>query len=98
MQSKSQKSLDTPGMRFSDHISEHSKTIGENLVRLDFLMDNIELPPEDVKTLTEETKSIYNSLKFSCDGEYDNFDDIMDSVHLHASQVISIMSEGEKHG
>ena len=62
------------------------------------LMDNIELPPEDVKTLTEETKSIYNSLKFSCDGEYDNFDDIMDSVHLHASQVISIMSEGEKHG
>jgi SAM-dependent methyltransferase len=42
MQSKSQKSLDTPGMRFSEHISEHSKTIGENLVRLDFLMDNID--------------------------------------------------------
>ncbi len=45
MQSKSQKSLDTPGMRFSDHISEHSKTIGENLVRLDFLIDDLHERP-----------------------------------------------------
>lgn len=33
---------DKPGMRFSDHIAEHSKTIGENLVRLNFLLDNID--------------------------------------------------------
>lgn len=62
------------------------------------LMDNIELPPEEVKTLIEETKSIYNSLKFSCEGKYDNFDDIMENVSLHTAQVISIMNKSEKHG
>jgi len=56
-------------------------------------MENIELPPEEVSTLVEETKSIFNSFKFSCDGKYDNFDDIIEDVRLHTSQVISIMSK-----
>ena len=70
----------------------------QRLVHFDSgLMDNIELPPEEVKTLIEETKSIYNSLKFACDGKYDNFDDIMENVSLQTSQVISIISKSEKH-
>ncbi len=60
--------------------------------------ENIELPLEEVKTLIEETKSIYNSLKFSCDGKYDNFDDIMEDVSLHTSQVVTIMRTSDKHG
>ena len=62
------------------------------------LMDNIELPAGDIQTLIEETKSIYNSIKFSYEGKYDDFDDIMENVYLHTSQVISIMSERDKHG
>ena len=61
-------------------------------------MENIELPPEEVITLVEETKSIFNSLKYSCEGKYDNFEDIMENVYLHTSQVIRIMRESEKHG
>ena len=48
MQSKSQRSLDKPGMRFSKDISEHSKTIGENLVRLNFLIDKIDFNDKSV--------------------------------------------------
>ena len=71
----------------------------QRLVHFDAeLMDNIELPSGEVKTLIEETKSIYNSIKFSCAGKYDDFDNIMENVCLHTSQVISIMTEGEKQG
>ena len=71
----------------------------QRLVHFDSeLMEDIELPPEEVNTLVEETKSIFNLLKFSCVGEYDNFNDIMENVSLHTSQVISIMTKSEKHG
>ena len=60
------------------------------------LVDDIELPPEEVTTLIEETKAIYNSIKFSHDGECDDFNDIMENVYLHTEQVISIMSEVNK--
>ena len=62
------------------------------------LTDNIELLSEEVKTLIEETKSIYNSINFSCEGKYDDFDDIMENIYLHTSQVISIISERNTHG
>lgn len=62
------------------------------------LTDNIELPSEEVQTLIEETKSIYNSIKFSYDGKYDDFNDIMENVYLHTKQVIGIMSERDKLG
>jgi len=62
------------------------------------IVKNIELPPEEVNTLVDETKLIFNSWKFSCEGKYDNFDDIMDDVTLQTSQVISIMSKSYKHG
>jgi len=61
-------------------------------------MDNIELPPEEVQILIEETRSIYNSIKFSCEGKYDDFNDIMENVYLHTKQIISIMNERDKHG
>ena len=71
----------------------------QRLVHFDSeLMEDIELPSEEVNTLIEETKSIFNLLKFSREGKYDNFDDIMENVSLHTSQVISIMTEGEKLG
>ena len=57
------------------------------------LMENIELPPEEVNTLVDKTKLIFNSLKFSFEGKYDNFDDIMEDVTLHTSKVIGIMSK-----
>lgn len=60
------------------------------------LTDNIELPSEEVQTLIEETKSIYNTIKFSYDGKYDDFNDIMDNVYLHTKQVISIMGDRDK--
>jgi hypothetical protein len=49
------------------------------------LRDNIELPPEQVRTLIEETKSIFNSIKYSHEGKYDDFDDIMQDVKLTKS-------------
>ena len=58
---------------------------------------NIALTLKDVSTLIEETKSIFNSLKYSCDGEYDNFIEIMEDVSLHTSQVISIMNKIDNH-
>ena len=71
----------------------------QRLVHFDAdLMDNIELPPGEVQTLTEETKSIYNSIKYSYEEKCDDFNDIMENVYLHTSQVINIMSETEKHG
>ena len=63
-----------------------------------YLMDNIELPPEEVQTLIEETKSIYNSIKYSYEGKYDDFNDIMENVYLHTNQVIGIMRERDKLG
>ena len=59
-------------------------------------MENVDLPAEDVATLVDETMSIFNSLKHSCDGAYDDFEGIMGDVSLHTSQVISIMREAEK--
>ena len=55
------------------------------------LTENIELPPEEVQKLIEETKSIYNSIKYSFDGKYDDVNDIMENVYLHTKQVINIM-------
>jgi len=60
------------------------------------LTEDIELPSQEVQTLVEETKSIFNSLKYSCDGKYDDFKDIMEDVYLHTSQVISIMKDAIK--
>ncbi len=57
------------------------------------LTDDIEVPPEEVHTLIEETKSIFNSIKYSCEGEYDGFDDIMQDVKLHTSRVINVMKK-----
>ena len=61
-------------------------------------MDNIEIPTDEVNTLVEETKSIFNSFKYACKGECDNFDDIMENVIFHTSQVIDTMIKGEKQG
>ena len=61
-------------------------------------MDNIELPSEDVNALVEETKSIFNALKFSHVGEHDRFDDIMVDVNIRTSQVIKLISSTDKHG
>lgn len=70
----------------------------QRLVHFDSeLMGNIELPPEEVNALVEETKSIFNLLKFACEGKYDNFDDIMENISPHTSQVINIISRSEKH-
>ncbi len=60
------------------------------------LTENIELPPEEVQTIIEETKSIYNSIKYSYEGQYDDFDDIMQDVKLHTSQAIIIMENSIK--
>ena len=57
------------------------------------LNENIELPTEEVQTLVEETKSIFNSLKYSYEGKYDDFNDIMENVSLHTSQLINTMKE-----
>ena len=62
------------------------------------LMENIELPSEEVQTLIKETTSIYNSIKYSYEGKYDDFDDIMETVYLHTKQLISTVSEEDKHG
>ena len=58
-------------------------------------MENIEISSGEVNTLVEETKSIFNSLKYACEGESDNFDDIMKNVGIHTSEVISMM-KGEE--
>lgn len=57
------------------------------------LTDDIELPPEEVHTLIEETKFIFNAIKYSYEGQYDDFDDIMQDVKLHTSQVIDMMDK-----
>ncbi len=57
------------------------------------LVDDLNLPPEEVNKLIEETKSIYNSIKFSHDGKYDDFNDIMEAVYLHTEEVINIMKD-----
>jgi len=62
------------------------------------LMENIELPYEEVQTLIKETTSIYNSIKYSYEGKYDDFDDIMENVYLHTNQAIGIMRERDKLG
>ena len=60
------------------------------------LNENIELPTEEVQTLVEETKSIFNSLKCSYEGKYDDFNDIMENVYLHTSHVIVIMNKANR--
>tara|TARA_B100001971_G_C17676719_1_gene280260 strand:- start:116 stop:436 length:321 start_codon:yes stop_codon:yes gene_type:complete len=62
------------------------------------LMEDVSIPPEDVNTIVEETKQIFNLLKFSHFGEYDKFDDIMEDVSLHTSEVISLMSINDNNG
>lgn len=59
-------------------------------------MENIEIPADKVNILVEETKSIFNLLKYACEREVDNFDDIMGDVSVHTSQVIRIMREAGK--
>ncbi len=61
-------------------------------------MENIEIPATDVNTLIEETKSIFNLLKHACEGDADDFEDIMSDVHLHTSQVIDMMNKTIKTG
>lgn len=60
--------------------------------------DDIELPYNDVTTLIEETKSIYNSIIYSHEGQYDDFDDIMEPVHLHTKQLIDLLRLQENRG
>ena len=62
------------------------------------LVEDIVLPPEEVQVLAEETKSIYNSLWFSHEGKQDDFEDIMENVVLHTSQVIGSMKKTESYG
>ena len=62
------------------------------------LIDNIELPPEEINTLVEETKSIFNLLKYASTGEHDDYSDIMEDIGEHTSQVIGIMKKSEKSG
>lgn len=57
------------------------------------LNGNIELSSEEVNTLIEETKLIYNSIKYSYEGKFDDFNEIMENVYLHSKQVIDIMIE-----
>ena len=62
------------------------------------VMDNIELPTEEINSLVEETKSIFNLLKYASTGEYDDYSDIMRTISKHTSQVIGIMRKSEKRG
>jgi len=57
------------------------------------LTEDTELPPEEVQTLIEETKSIFNAIKYSYEGQYDDFDDIMQDVKLHTSQIINMIDK-----
>lgn len=59
---------------------------------------NIEIPADDVNMLIEETKLIFNLLKHACEGDADNFEEIMADVSLHTSQVIDTMIKCESQG
>ncbi len=61
-------------------------------------MENIEIPADEVNTLIEETKSIFNLLKHACEGDVDNFEEIMADVSHPTSQVIDTMVKRESQG
>lgn len=54
--------------------------------------ENVTFPFERLDILVGEMKVIFNELKFSCDGNRDDFADIMLDVSTHTSQVIDILS------
>ena len=58
-------------------------------------MENIDIPADEVNVLIEETKSIFNLLKQGCEGDADDFEDIMADVDLHTSQVIDTIIKCE---
>ena len=62
------------------------------------VIENIELPPEEINSLVEETKLIFNLLKYASTGEHDDYSDIMGTISEHTSQVIGIMKKSEKLG
>ena len=61
-------------------------------------MEDIKIPIYQIEQLVVETKAIFNSLKYACEGDFDDFDLYMENVSLHTSQVIDIMSHSEKPG
>lgn len=60
------------------------------------LMEDIELSPEEVNTIVEEAKTIFNLLKFACEGRSDNFNHIMEDISPHTTKVINIIKRSEK--
>ena len=60
--------------------------------------ENIELPSEEINSLVEETKLIFNLLKYASTGKYDDYSDNMVTITEHTSQVIGIMKNSEKRG
>jgi hypothetical protein len=61
-------------------------------------MENIMIPVYKVTALVEDTKAIFNLLKYACEGDSDDFDLYMEDVSLHTSQVIDTMIRAEKSG
>ena len=60
-------------------------------------MESIKIYVHQVTSLIKETKEIFNSLKYACQQESDNFDLIMEDVTLHTSQVIDTLKKVEGH-
>jgi hypothetical protein len=68
----------------------------KRLVHLDSTdMENLEISDGDIEVLTDKTKSIFNSFKLLCDGNSDNFDEIMEDVKTHSDQIIEMLSKAE---
>jgi len=56
-------------------------------------MENLEIPVSEVDMLIEKTKSIFNSFKLLCDGNADNYENIMKEVNLHTDKIIGLMNK-----
>ena len=54
-------------------------------------IESIMIPAYKVTELVEDTKAIFNLLKYTCEGDTDDFDLYMENVGLHTSQVINTM-------
>ncbi len=59
--------------------------------------ESIKIYVHQVTSLIKETKEIFNSLKYACQEESDNFDLIMEDVTNHTSQVIDTLKKVERH-
>ena len=55
-------------------------------------IENLELPPDELNTLVEGAKSIFNLMKYAHLGEYDDFADIMEKIGPHTTQVLEKIS------